>query len=223
MALPFRSSATPGPGAWLMLDAAWPVAAVGLWDAGAWRAFVRTEGPAVEALFGAIDTAFATAGIALGDVAGYLYAGGPGSILGLRTAAMALGTWRAAPGLNRKPVLAYDSIVIASRLAALEGLPASTVFAAARRDRWNALPPGAQVPLECDANALAGLPAPYLRLPARDLGRPPVDAAIFDPVAALGRRPEIFLSPGLLAETATPDAANAANKYAEWTGGRHRA
>lgn len=223
MSSPFRRYTVPGPGAWLLLDAAWPVAATGVWENGAWRSYVRTEGPVVESLFGAVERALADARIALPELAGYVYATGPGSILGLRSAAMALGAWRAAPGLVKKPVLAYDSLHIASRLARADGSTAATVFAAARRDRWNALPPGGEVPLECDANALAGMPKPLLRLPARDFAKTPVEADAFDPVDALGRHPEILTTPELLFETETPDAANIANTYVAWSGERHKA
>lgn len=219
-----RLTMTPGPGAWLMLDAAWPLAAAGVWSEGRWRAFARADGPAVESLFGIADRALREAGVKPAELAGYLFPEGPGSVLGLRSAAMALRTWRAAPGLAEKPVLACCSLRLAAALAAAE-FPAAgpfTLFAASRRDRWNALAARASRREECDGAALAALPAPFLQLPARDVGAPPVTAERFDPVPALARHPEVFSTPGLLYLCDAPDAANTANTYATWTGDRHR-
>lgn len=220
--LHIRIPLTPGPGAWLLIDAAWPQAAAGVWSDGRWLSFVASEGPAVEALFAIVDRALGEADMKLSGLAGYIFAEGPGSVLGLRTAAMALRAWGSTPGLPAKPILACNSLQLAGALASAEGLGEVTVFAASRRDRWNAWAPGASRWEECDAAALAALPAPHRRLPARDLTPPPVPAEVFDPIAALRRHPEVFQRPGLLFGTEAPDAANIANQYATWAGGRHK-
>lgn len=221
--LRFLTTVPPGPGAWLAIDAAWPVAAAGVWEKGAWRSFVRTDGPVVESLFVAVDTALTDSGLKLPELAGYFFASGPGSILGLRTAAMALSTWRVTPGVGVKPIIAYDSLRVAALLAKRAGHGDATVFAAARRDRWNVLPPGGRVPLESDTNGLLGMARPLLRLPARDLSPPPEDARTFDPIAALATDPGVFATGDLFVETDAPDAANLANQYATWSGERHKA
>lgn len=222
--LHLRMPVAPGQGDWLVIDAAWPQAAIGVWNAGAWKSFVASEGPVSEAFFALVEKALAEAGVPLSGLTGYIFAEGPGSILGLRTAAMALRTWRETPGLAAKPILAGNSIHLAGALAAAEGLGETTVFAASRRDRWNAWVPGDCVWRECDATELAALPGPHLRLPARDFSTQPVPAAeAFDPISALRRHPDIFLKSGLLSETGAPDAANLANQYSTWAGGRHRA
>ena len=219
-----RLTTTPGPGAWLMLDAAWPLAAAGVWRDGRWASFVRADGPAVESLFAITDGALRDAGVKLSELSGYIFAEGPGSVLGLRSAAMALRAWRVTPGVGEKPVLAGCSLRLAAALAAAER-PAEgpfTVFAASRRDRWNVLAARSEHREECDTAGLASLPPPFLQLPARDVGAPPVAAEKFDPVAALHRHPEVFLTHGLLYLCDAPDAANLANTYATWAGDRHR-
>lgn len=221
--LHIRLPITSGPGDWLVVDAAWPKAALGVWNTGAWKSFVVTEGPVTGAFFAAVEKALSEAGTNLSSLSGYIFAEGPGSVLGLRTAAMALRAWNAAPGAKAKPVLACNSLALASALVEAEGFGKATVFAASRRDRWNAWIPGDFVWRECDGVELAASPAPHLRLPARDFSPPPVPAETFDPTPALGRHPEIFLKVGLLAQTDAPDAANLANQYATWAGGRHRA
>lgn len=221
--LHLRMPVVPGAGDWLVIDAAWTQAAIGVWHAGAWKSFVASEGPVNEAFFALVEKSLADAGVPLSGLAGYIFAEGPGSILGLRTAAMALRTWRETPGLAAKPILAGNSLALAGALAAAEGFGETTVFAASRRDRWNAWAPGDSAWRECDATELAALPAPHLRLPARDFSTQVVVAENFDPVAALRRHPGVFLKTGLLAETDAPDAANLTNQYATWAGGRHRA
>lgn len=217
------AASLPREGRFLIIEAAWPRAAVGIWENGRWHAFLTTEGPAVEALFATIEVALKNAGIRLTDIDGFVYGEGPGSILGLRTAAMALRAWNALPGVAARPTFLVNSLALAAALAEAEGGARATVFAASRRDRWNVLTPESSTWAECDPTGLAETPMPRLRLPARDLGAPPVDAATFDPVDALAKYPEILLHHKIFRVGAAPDAANLANTYAAWTGDRHKA
>lgn len=211
----------------LVIDATWPLPAVGVWDAGAWRAFARADTGAAESLFGLIESVLRDADTPLAQLTGYAYAEGPGSVLGLRTAAMALRTWSHTPGLPAHPVFAVNSLALAAALASLARpeLAAApfTVFAASRRDRWNAYSPGDAAWAECDATALTARAAPFLKLPSRDFATTPVAHTEFDPLDALARHPAVLLTPGLLRPTTSPDAANLTNTYVTWAGDRHRA
>lgn len=213
----------PREGRFLFIEAAWTRAAVGVLEHGRWRAFAITEGPAIESLFSTIESVLRDAGLSLSKISGYIYGEGPGSVLGLRTAAMALRAWSATPGLVARPVYIVNSLTLAAALANADGHGAATVFAASRRDRWNAFSPGTDRWIECDPSMLAATPGPHLRLPARDLGSPPVQAAAFDPIDALAQHPDVFYRAGLLRSGEAPDAANLANQYATWTGDRHKA
>jgi tRNA threonylcarbamoyladenosine biosynthesis protein TsaB len=87
-------------------------------------------------------------GVPLRDVRGFVFCEGPGSILGIRTAAMAIRTWCA---LEPRPVFAYRSLELVART-----MPPGDfhVIADARRDSWHA----------CDAaGALTRVPAAELR------------------------------------------------------------
>jgi len=66
-------------------------------------------------------------------VGAFLYCDGPGSILGVRTAAMALRTWT---GMAARPMFAYHSLAL---VAEAMGRPEVTVIADARRDSWHCL------------------------------------------------------------------------------------
>lgn len=215
------------PGPLLVLDASAPTPLAGVWRDGAWLSFVRANLPPAESLFDTVAAALAGAGTGLSDLSGYIYVEGPGSVLGLRSAAMALRVWTRAPGAARLPVFTAGSPALAVSLARTARPELATrpftVIAAARRDRWNVLTAGDPAPHECDTAALATLPAPLLKLPAREFVAAPADVISFDPASELGRHPEVLATPGLLRPTDSPDAANIANTYVTWTGERHRA
>ena len=67
----------------------------------------------------------------IGQVRGFAFAEGPGSVLGIRTAAMALRTWCA---LAPRPVYAYHGLDL---LARADGRAGVTFIADARRDTWH--------------------------------------------------------------------------------------
>jgi tRNA threonylcarbamoyladenosine biosynthesis protein TsaB len=71
-----------------------------------------------------------------GAVAAFAFCEGPGSILGIRTSAMALRVWDV---LRPRPLFAFQSLAVA---AAAAGRPGATLIADARRGLWHCLPPG---------------------------------------------------------------------------------
>ena len=71
-------------------------------------------------------------GVDVRDAGAFVFCDGPGSILGIRTVAMALRTWRV---LAPRPVYAYCSLAVVAH--ALERNDV-TVIADARRDAWHA-------------------------------------------------------------------------------------
>jgi tRNA threonylcarbamoyladenosine biosynthesis protein TsaB len=69
----------------------------------------------------------------LAQIAGFVFCEGPGSMLGIRTVAMALRTWNV---LATRPVFAFQSLAL---VAAALGDPQLTLIADARRESWHAL------------------------------------------------------------------------------------
>jgi tRNA threonylcarbamoyladenosine biosynthesis protein TsaB len=115
----------------LLLDAASTRVQVALLDAqGAARWAVADEEAGV-ALFRGIESL----GVDLAQVRGFAFCEGPGSILGIRTAAMALRTWTA---LAPRPVFAFRSLELVAYDLARRG-PAEnfSAIADARRDMWH--------------------------------------------------------------------------------------
>jgi tRNA threonylcarbamoyladenosine biosynthesis protein TsaB len=70
-------------------------------------------------------------GIALERVGVFVYCDGPGSVLGIRTVAMALRTWQI---LQPRPAFAYCSLAMVAHGL---GDPGITVIADARRETWH--------------------------------------------------------------------------------------
>jgi tRNA threonylcarbamoyladenosine biosynthesis protein TsaB len=142
-------------GSILVLDAASTVAQAGLLAAGRPAHWEREEGEAGLALFAAAARLLPDPA-ALAGIGAYAFCEGPGSLLGARTAAMAVRTWlTVAP----KPVYGYRSLAVAAAAAA----PAHrgrefAVIADARRDTWH-----------CQFVGADGALGPLRRLPPAEL------------------------------------------------------
>jgi tRNA threonylcarbamoyladenosine biosynthesis protein TsaB len=213
----------------LFLDAAGSGVFAGVWRAGAWLACRRGDTPnAGECLFALTDSALAEAGTRLDDCAAFAFAEGPGSILGVRVAAMALGAWRVLPRASTRPVFAAGSLALAARLLLRSGVAGNefSLLSDSRQGFWNSLAVRGGVPAEdfeeVPAAGLAALPRPFFHIARPGHPAPPVDRVPF-PANLLERDPEVFFSPGLFRETDTPDAANPAVRFVKWTPERHRA
>jgi tRNA threonylcarbamoyladenosine biosynthesis protein TsaB len=111
----------------LFLDAASARVQVGLWQAngaGRWEACDEEAGIGVfrglERLGGRVE-----------DAGAFVFCAGPGSILGVRTVAMAIRAWTL---LKPRPVFAYSSLALVAHAV---GRPEVGVIADARRDSWH--------------------------------------------------------------------------------------
>ena len=78
-----------------------------------------------------MDALLREASLRIADVNAFVVCEGPGSVLGIRTSAVALRAWRV---LNPAPAYAYQSLVLAAHTLAN---PQVNVIADARRDSWH--------------------------------------------------------------------------------------
>lgn len=147
--MPSLRSVLAHHGTALILDAASARVQVG-WlsgtdDAGRWQ---QGNAEAGESLFRALESLecdVQTAGA-------FIFCAGPGSLLGIRTAAVLIRTWMT---LKPRPCFAYQSLELVAHGPEAQGL---AVIADARRDAWHVV-----------ARDSAGMPLPVRRVPAGDL------------------------------------------------------
>ncbi|WP_404421002.1 peptidase M22 [Nibricoccus sp. IMCC34717] len=178
------------------------------------------EAPAGEALFSAVDRLQA-AGFPLSQVGAFAFNAGPGSILGIRTAAVAIRTWRS---LRSRPVFQYQGLVALAEAERLKGRPLPFhAIADARRDTWHCV------------KVETGTPLSLRRVPHTELPTPAIAPTGFRTWAALptatetvAYKPAEFLTVTrdcpLFEETAEPDAfLHEEPSYKTWTPEIHRA
>jgi tRNA threonylcarbamoyladenosine biosynthesis protein TsaB len=195
----------------LVIDAASSVVQVGLVGVNGPGRWATNADEAGVAVFGCIEKL----GVDVNSIAGFAFCDGPGSVLGIRTVAMALRAWRV---LKSRPVFAYSSLALVAHALGRAGVG---VIADARRDAWHHYEIGRglrRVPA-ADLNGSAELVMPenfrhWSALPA-NVGRVPYSVADLLPKV---------IDADLFLETDTPDAfLHEEPSYVTWTPQIHRA
>jgi tRNA threonylcarbamoyladenosine biosynthesis protein TsaB len=140
----------------LVFDAASTRVQVGLIQSEApalWRA---TTDEAGRGIFTCSREILTEAGLKLEEIGAFVFCEGPGSMLGVRTVAMALRTWQA---LKPRPAFAYQSLAVAAQFEwTKNGKREFAVIADARREMWHR-----------QQIAADGRLSPLQRLPAAEL------------------------------------------------------
>ena len=201
----------------LILDAASTVVQVGWLEQNRPARWARVEGEAGDALFQGLRDL----DVNPTQAAAFGFDEGPGSTLGIRTAAVVLRTWCAS---QVRPIFAYRSLALVAATVAPAG---ATVIADARRHTWHALtldPAGQLGPLT--RLATAELPGPLVTPAGFRHWTPPPEPAptelSFD-LATLWAHPAAANAP-LWQATTEPDAFQHEDPaYVTWTPGVHRA
>ena len=129
---------------------------VGLLQAGAAPVWRQTRQEAGTTIFAATDAVLQEAGAGFDRIGAFIFCAGPGSMLGIRTVAMALRTWTV---LTPRPIYSYQSLALAAHFAAWQN-PGRVfaVIADARRATWH-----------CQAIGADGEMSPLQRLPSAEL------------------------------------------------------
>ncbi len=194
---------------------------VGVLSGGRWVGQGVSPDGALEGLFGCVEAALAEAQLSLGDIRSFALCVGPGSVLGIRIAALAVRSWSA---LEPRPIFVWESLagIARSALAAGEKGP-FLVAAESRLKRWHALEVSVDgslgVPFEAEA---AQLNASGRRVLASSEAAPAVLTSHIPVPHPWSALPTFFAQPGFLREEPRPDALNVANDFATWSGERHR-
>lgn len=167
-----------------------------------------------------------SAGQDFADVEGFLFGAGPGSLLGLRVAAMAIETWRQGPDHKHRWVRSYGSLEAAAWCAWRFGLPLPVRLVAEHRKEWWHL-----VEIERADSAtslrligsqeLADCAGPLHRLDIRPRESPaprPLDRLVpdFTPFQQIVERLDCRIEEGPL-----PIYPETSPEYVRWSGLRH--
>lgn len=213
-------------GSLLAIDAAGQPVHVALFRADAAPVAHRSNREAGVGLFEAVEAIVRQTGWGPGEVGGFVYDEGPGSQLGLRTAAMAIRTWQTL-GPAPRPVFVYRSLALAA--AALPAsVPRPVALALdARREAWHAVRIAADGTtsevVRVPAAELAAWPEPLATLAGFRAWSPPPRPWIecpYDPASALA----ICAQVPLLARNLAPAPWHSLPPdYRPWSGDRHRA
>lgn len=119
----------------LLIDSASTVVQAAVWQQDRKPFWSAKTGEAGEQIFAVVNDVLAGSGVSLDSVDAFIFCEGPGSVLGIRTAAVALRTWST---LRPRPVYAFCGLtVIARHLALTQNKREFAVVADARRDSWH--------------------------------------------------------------------------------------
>jgi tRNA threonylcarbamoyladenosine biosynthesis protein TsaB len=206
----------------LLVDSASTLVQVGLFRAGEAPVWEQSTEESSTSLFRLVQALASRCSMPLGQLDAFVFCEGPGSVLGIRTAAVALRTWKV---LRPRPVFGYQSLALVAAAQLQQGLPPPfSVIADARRQSWHLLPV-----------AEAGATPPLLRVAPEALKGPLLTPAEFrhwsplpegtSPVPyAVGSLLERVPDAALFAERADPDAfLHEEPSYLTWTPTIHRA
>jgi tRNA threonylcarbamoyladenosine biosynthesis protein TsaB len=193
----------------VVLDAASDLVQVGRLEPGAPARWETSSEEAGVAIF----RCFAALGLDVQQVDAWAYCDGPGSILGIRTAAMALRTWSVG---RRRAIFAYSGLAVVAHAL---GQPDLGVIVDARRETWHHYEIGRGLSRVPTAQLAGRLVTPehfrhWSALPA-DVGRVPYALAQL--------LPKVW-DADLLRPTDAPDAfLHEEPRYVTWTPQIHRA
>ncbi len=210
----------------LLLDASSPIVQVGLLQGEEWLAFRELEEEAIDSIFAGTSACLEEVNMLLKEVDGFLFCEGPGSILGIRLAAMAINGWRSRPEHRQSPVFSFRSLEVAVALFKHkdESIPFHIV-SEYRRDRWHLISvneDGQCMDLTLvAAAALSELQGSVYCLPRRKNGPAP-PAFIQARDYSLRELPLVLNSANLLRHTDKPEAYLPEKPvYVKWDTKRH--
>ncbi len=209
--------------AWLIIDAAGPSNLIGLIRDGQWQDKYVEDGDFLAMLHPATEKLLAKAGLELVDLAGAVYAGGPGSTLGLRLAAMFIRSLMEMPQLNHWKCLQYQNLELA--LSSIAKPNSREAVAPWRRDRFHHVGLASGNNTRYEHGFLSPADAEERQLPGFELGRrPPAFSNAIDwhPFPLEDVPSILAANPKLLQPVEAPLPYSAEEPdFARWTPRRH--
>lgn len=206
----------------LLIDSSSTLIQVGLWtnaQAVAWEAAEREAGTGV---FASTENLLQAAGVSLTQIEAFIFCAGPGSVLGIRTAAAAIRIWNT---LRPRPVFSFTSLELVAHFEKTKRAgSAFSVIADARRETWHQI----QVDERANISPLRRVPATALTgtllTPTFFRHWAPLPPAVENVSYHTGAMLETLNDAPLFSENLDPDAfLHEAPSYLTWTPQIHRA
>lgn len=125
----------------LFLDACSPIVQVGILHNNQWIGYYKSEKQAMQSLFEGTEICLAMSKMEFKDITHFAYCEGPGSLLGIRVAIMAIRTWKALKLFTGKKVYAYNSFRVSLELVKklYERVCPYYIISGVRTGIWNIL------------------------------------------------------------------------------------
>jgi len=211
----------------LVIDASSPCVAAGVLGADrTWQAYAEYAGGALESLFSCVEQALQAAQTELSELRSFIYSEGPGSVLGLRLAAMAIQTWsRLQP--EPLPRYAYNSLCLTAELILRDQPQLSNGLLVSdwKKDAWHAIQfaDGKAGPLKViDTATLNAWSGPRFHLPQRKGWQTPPENC-----TTVAHQPKCLIDcldeTGLLWQTEGIQLYSASSsRFQKWVPQRHR-
>jgi len=210
---------------WLLVDAAGPLLVTGVISGNDWLCSNAGQGGVLENLKLNIDAVLEESGLQLANLAGCLYAAGPGSTLGLRLAAIFIGGLMQLPALEHWKCLSYNNLTLTAAAAALDSSKQTIRLAAPwKRNAFHLAEleqPGFKVRLSVtDPQSVhaGSIPVVALGKPLRE--EPPAGGVLNYPWEAIPSLRRTY--PDLFRETKTPEPYVARTpEFSRWNAQPH--
>ncbi len=128
----------------LFLDACSPIVQVGILHENKWIGYYKSEKQALESLFEGIEKCLKMGKMEFKDITHFAYCEGPGSLLGIRVAIMAIRAWKALKLNRNKKVYAYNSFKVSLELVRkfYNKVSPYYIVSGVRAGTWNILSAG---------------------------------------------------------------------------------
>ncbi|HEY9156279.1 MAG TPA: peptidase M22 [Opitutaceae bacterium] len=208
----------------LLIDSSSAVIQVGLWATGREAAWEISESEASFGVFSATEKLLQSAKLNLFAIDAFVFCAGPGSVLGVRTAAVAIRTWNA---IRERRVFGFSSLeVVAHFEKQKRANQVFSVIADARRETWHEIKVDASGTVSSlqrvPASSFAGAGARVM--PAHFRHWAPVPASTETVPYRLSEMLPALNEVALFSENSDPDAfLHEAPAYLTWTPQIHRA
>jgi tRNA threonylcarbamoyladenosine biosynthesis protein TsaB len=211
----------------LFLDASSLVVHIGILSNNKWVGYFKSDQPALQSLFQGIEVSLKLAALELKDITGFAYCEGPGSLLGIRLASMAIRAWKEQECFKNIVVYAYNSFDVSLELIKKIHNPNRpfAVVSQLRKGYWsflsnNCLTGNISEINEAELSSFQGS-LWLFKQKKLSLNEKNLQMMTFD--YSLEECPEIFIQRPLLRSVEQPDAMFVHElEYVKWDSKRHR-